>query len=45
MTDPIFCLNLPRGSGVLHPTLIVDEAHVLLVDTGLPDTWICWSRN
>lgn len=38
MTDPIFCLNLPRGSGVLHPTLIADEAHVLLVDTGLPDT-------
>jgi glyoxylase-like metal-dependent hydrolase (beta-lactamase superfamily II) len=38
INDPIHCLNLPRGTNVLHPTLIVDEDHVLLVDTGLPDT-------
>ena len=38
ITDPIHCLNLPRGTSTLHPTLIVDDDHVLLVDTGLPDT-------
>jgi glyoxylase-like metal-dependent hydrolase (beta-lactamase superfamily II) len=36
--DPIYCLNLPRGNSVLHPTLIVDHDLVLLVDTGLPGT-------
>ncbi len=35
----VFMLNLVRRNSVNHPSLIVDEHRVMLIDTGLPDQY------